>query len=572
MLKTLKRYYNLIDEHKTSLLLAIVLVIISGGLAVLPVKFTGAITDAIKLNNLNYDYLIRNIILLLIMLVVTYFFDAFYNYVVFRNFYYVDCSVRVKILKKSIRQNPPFFIKYNASNIITKSTSDSDAVATVASYGVMTAAEGILLPIIYFITMATISPWLLLVALVSLPIMVYFVVQISNKLDRIYNKTLESQDAMNEHALESFTSIKVIKAFCIKNTRLKEFLDKVNDNHDKELAVNRLENLYVPVVSGIMSIFAITSIIIGAFLISKGKITLGDLVTHSMLLAQLGWPAFAVADLIVISKNGSLSLKRIDEILNYKEDPKPINPIDINDIKTIELNNYNFKYPYAENYALKNINLNIKSGQKIGIVGKTGSGKTTLLRQLVPEYSEFEGSFKINDINVNKINLDSYHKNIGYVPQEHFLFSKSVKDNILFFRDGDYQKAIDIVAFRKDLESFVDGVETMCGEMGVTLSGGQKQRVSLARGVLTTPKVLILDDVLSAVDNKTEKEIVNNLNENFSNLTVIISSHRLSVVKDADEIIVLDNGEISERGTFDELIDSGGWFSEQYKSQEVSHE
>lgn len=572
MIKTLKRYYNLIGSHKASVFIAVTFCIISGGLAILPATFTGNITDAIKAGSLEYDSLMRSIFWLVFMLVSTYFLDAYYNYVIFRNYYYVDASVRVQLLKKSIRQNPPFFIKYNASNIITKATSDADAIATVASYGIMTTTEGVLLPIIYFITMATISPWLFLIALTALPIMIYVVVQISKKLDGKYDQSLETQDAMNEHALESFTAIKVIKAFDTKSKRLNEFLEKVLINNNKELEVNNIENLYVPVVNGIMSFFAILSIIVGGFLISKGKITLGELITHSMLLQELDWPAYAVADLITVSKSGSISLRRVDKVLNYKERERTSDPVLIKNIDKIEMKNYSFKYPNAESYALKNINLSIKAGQKIGLVGKTGSGKSTLLHQIVAEYDDFEGSLFINGNNIMDINLDSYRKNIGYVPQEHFLFSKSVKDNILFYRDGDYDRAIDIAAFRNDLSSFADGINTQCGEMGITLSGGQKQRVSLARAVLLDPQLLILDDVLSAVDNNTEKEISENLANNFPNTTIIISSHRLSVVKDADEIIVLDNGQISERGKFEDLISSGGWFSDQYHLQEVDHE
>lgn len=572
MIKTLKRYYALIDKHRISLLVAIVLGIISGVLSIWPIKFTGYITDAIKLNTLEYEYLIKNIAILFIMLVITYFFDAYYNYVVFRNYYYVDCSIRVNILKKIIKQRPPFFIKHSASNIITKATSDSDAAATAVSYGVLTAVDGIVLPIIYFTAMALINFWLFLIAFIALPIMVYFVVLISNRIDKLYNASLESQDIMNAHALESFTNIKVIKAFCTNKTRLKEFLIKVDDNHSKELAVNNLEHLYVPVVSGIMSLFAIISIIVGAFLINKGQITLGDLVTHSMLLAQFSWPAFAVADLIVVSKSGALSLKRIDEILEYPEEPKAENPIKLNHIDTIEFKNYSFKYPNSDSYTLKNIDLKISAGQKIGIVGKIGSGKTTLLKQIINEYYDFEGEFLINDISIRDLDLNSYRSQIGYVPQEHFLFSKSVKDNILFYRNGDYKKASEYAHLEKDIDSFVDGVNTMCGEMGITLSGGQKQRVSLARGLLLSPQILILDDVLSAVDNNTEKEIIDHLNQHFSNSTVIISSHRLSVIENSDEIIVLDEGKIVERGTFEELIDNRGWFYEQYKLQEVDYE
>lgn len=239
------------------------------------------------------------------------------------------------------------------------------------------------------------------------------------------------------------------------------------------------------------------------------------------------------------------------------------------------MNNVYFSYPGNDSFGLKNINLSFQKGKRYGIVGKTGSGKTSLLRILINEYPDFHGDFKINGSDIKEISLDGLKKNIGYVPQEHFLYSKTIKENIAFYReatDAEVKNAIKVSDFEKDIGSLPLGVHTLSGEMGVSLSGGQKQRVSLSRAVLKDVDMLVLDDVLSAVDNKTEQNILENLKKLMGDKIVVMSSHKISAIKDCDEIIVLDDGAISELGTYDELLENKGWFYEQAMIQEVSHE
>jgi len=287
---------------------------------------------------------------------------------------------------------------------------------------------------------------------------------------------------------------------------------------------------------------------------------------------MLVWPLFAIGDLINIMHRGKTSLDRILEVTNIKSDV-----IDgkfskeIQRPEKIEFTNLEFKYPNSDNHALKDINLTIKCGETIGIVGKTGSGKTTLVRQLLRQYPIPNNSMLINGTPVEELKISNLLGFSGYVPQEHILFSRSVKENILYATNNNDEKylneVIELSALTSDLEFFTDGLDTIVGEKGVALSGGQKQRISIARAIAMDPEILILDDSLSAVDAKTETKIIENIKKSRAGKTTIITAHRMSAVKHANQIIVMDEGSVSEIGTHDQLMASGGWYKEQYEHQ-----
>lgn len=377
-------------------------------------------------------------------------------------------------------------------------------------------------------------------------------------------------DSLHESALETYNGIKVIKTFNLSSIMGKIFMKKVDKNLDEELRLQRINTLYMPIVEIISGIAAVISFVLGARLIREGAISYGDLVTFSMYLMYLMWPAFAISDCIVILKAGKNSLKRVENLIDYEENDNK--GIVLSEISSMEFRNVSFNYPGNDSFMLSGINLSLERGKRYGIVGKTGSGKSSILRMVIREYPDFDGEISINGESVKDVNFDVLRRRIGYVPQEHFLFSKSIGDNIRFFRDVDSEAVMDAIKvsdFEKDLENLPDGVETLSGELGVSLSGGQKQRVSLSRAVLTDVDLLVLDDVLSAVDNNTEINILNNLNKSFRDKIVIMASHKISAIKDFDEILVVDDGKIVERGDFESLIKNRKWFYEQALSQGV---
>lgn len=566
----IKKYFNFVKGFKWQIAFGFVIGILTLFTTLMLPKIIGTLTGYIQSGALSIVIIKKYSLIILAVGIFNYIANDIWNYIFFKNYYYVDSEVRVRIFFKALSQSPGFFKANPISDIINKATSDSANIADVAGYGLMTLMDGILFPILVFYYMFQISPLLTVVPLVALPIMVYFITLVSKNYDRRYLSLKKSMDSLHESALETYNGIKVIKTFNLSSIMGKIFMKKVDKNLDEELRLQRINTLYMPIVEIISGIAAVISFVLGARLIREGAISYGDLVTFSMYLMYLMWPAFAISDCIVILKAGKNSLKRVENLIDYEENDNK--GIVLSEISSMEFRNVSFNYPGNDSFMLSGINLSLERGKRYGIVGKTGSGKSSILRMVIREYPDFDGEISINGESVKDVNFDVLRRRIGYVPQEHFLFSKSIGDNIRFFRDVDSEAVMDAIKvsdFEKDLENLPDGVETLSGELGVSLSGGQKQRVSLSRAVLTNVDLLVLDDVLSAVDNNTEINILNNLNKSFRDKIVIMASHKISAIKDFDEILVVDDGKIVERGDFESLIKNRKWFYEQALSQGV---
>jgi len=278
--------------------------------------------------------------------------------------------------------------------------------------------------------------------------------------------------------------------------------------------------------------------------------------------------------LINVMQRGEASLDRVNETLSYTPDVENADrTATVGVPHTIEFNQVTFKYPMSETDNLKEMSFTLERGQTLGIVGKTGSGKTTLMKQLLREYPIGQGEIKVSGTRLGDISLEEINQWIAYVPQEQILFSRTVRENIKYGRrdasEEDVQRALESASFLQDMNTLIDGLETIVGEKGVSLSGGQKQRVSIARALIANAEILMLDDAMSAVDAKTEARIIQNIRRDREGRTTLITTHRLSAVQHADIIIVLDNGEIVERGTHEELLAAGGWYKEQFDRQQV---
>jgi ATP-binding cassette, subfamily B, multidrug efflux pump len=289
---------------------------------------------------------------------------------------------------------------------------------------------------------------------------------------------------------------------------------------------------------------------------------------------MLIWPMFAIGELINIMQRGNASLDRVNETLAYQADVKDQqNLVQIGAPDRIEFKGVTFQYPSSVVKNLDHVSFSIEHGQTLGVVGKTGSGKTTLVKQLLREYPLGSGEILISDTPIEQLSIDAVHEWIGYVPQDHILFSRTVRENIIFGKmnasEAEVEKAIEIAAFKKDLTILPEGMKTLVGEKGVSLSGGQKQRISIARAITVDPEILILDDSLSAVDAKTEKAIIENIQAERAGKTTIITTHRLSAVEHADCILVLDDGRVIESGTHEQLLEMNGWYKEQFDRQQV---
>lgn len=342
----------------------------------------------------------------------------------------------------------------------------------------------------------------------------------------------------------------------------------------KNIHTAKINALFGPITKVGTGISYVVALGYGAHLVATEAMTVGQLVTFNVYLGLAVWPIFAIGELINVMQQGNASLDRVQETLNYEADVRNIpNPQMIATPKAIGFDDLTFQYPMSQVKNLQQISLSLKKGQTLGIVGKTGAGKTTFLRQLLREYPIGQGQLSIDGIDITAQTKEQILDWIGYVPQDHVLFSRTIRENILFGKEdatqAELQQAIRAAYFEKDLENLPMGLETLVGEKGVSLSGGQKQRVSIARALIKDPEILMLDDSLSAVDAKTEARIIENIQRERDGKTTIITTHRLSGIQHADIIIVLDDGQVVEQGTHEELLSRQGWYKEQFDRQQL---
>ena len=538
----------------------------------------GKLSDNIVSQNINPEEFYRTMMFLGFIIVFNYFINIGWSFNLFKNIYLISRDTRNALMTKFLKQSPEFFEKNSTGSLMGKATNDIEAMSTIVGYGIMTIFDGILYPLVVVMVMLNLSIPLTIFVLLAFPPFVYVLYRTNLKLEDKFRKLQESFDAMNEITLESISSVKVIRAFNVEDVFRTRFRVSVEDNAKKDMDKNTLNQIYMPYAIFLNSALTALTIMGGIFMIRRGTLTIGELIAYTMYVNMLGWPAFALSDLMSMSKEGNTSIDRINEVMDYKEDIVDVkDSIELARPESFKFVNYSFKYPSSDRLILEDLDLEFNSGDTIIIVGKTGSGKSTLIKQFLRFYDKEEGELLINEIPIENYVRRTIIDKIAYVPQENYLFSKSIKDNIRFFRDYDedeIMKASVLADFKKDLDNLPKGLETMTGEKGVALSGGQRQRIALSRALIKESDILILDDVFSAVDTRTEKNIIENLENERHGKTNIFATHRLSVIKPTDTIIVLDDGKISAKGSHLEVYESSPWYREQYDLQlaEVDNE
>lgn len=555
--------------------IAILLLIIVGILDVIPPKLVGMAIDNIHLGNLTWSGILRYLLYLFLITVVSYGITYVWMYQLFGGAYLVERKLRSRLMGHFFRMTPAFYERNRTGDLMARATNDLKAVSITAGFGILTLIDSTVFMLTILFTMSVLISWkLTLAAILPLPIMAVLMTIYGKK---IHERFIEAQDSfgdLNDKVLESVAGVRVIRAYVQERADENRFHQMTEDVYSKNMKVAKIDSLFDPTIKVLTGMSYLIGLGYGAYLVFHQAITLGDLVSFNVYLGMLIWPMFAIGELMNLMQRGSASLDRVEETLSAKEDvTNPENPISVDQPNTIEFNSYEFQYPTSSVKNLKNIHLDLSRGNTLGIVGKTGSGKTTLIKQLLREYKEGNGNFAFSGVDISRQTKEQVRDWIGYVPQDHVLFSRTIKENILFGHpeasDKEIQEAIDLAYFRKDLELLPEGLETLVGEKGVALSGGQKQRISIARALIKNPEILILDDSLSAVDAKTETNIIENIQKERSGKTTIITTHRLSAVEHADWILVLDDGEIIQEGTHNKLVKEEGWYLEQYDRQQL---
>jgi len=487
----------------------------------------------------------------------------------------LEYHIRNKLFGHLQTLSTNYFNNHKTGDLMAHATNDINAVRAALGQGIVMIIDAIFITVAALVMMIrTTNIQLTILALFPLPFLAFIVGRFGKIIHNRFRDVQEAFSNLTDKTQENFTGIRVVKSFVQEKEEIAKFTESNKLNFLMNVKLVRVWGMFFPLVQFISSISFLVVIWYGGTLVIRGDISLGDFIAFNSYLGLLVWPMMAIGWVINIIQRGSASMERLNVIFN--EEPEIFDSKDVVDKETvngeIEFKNVCFKYPDSSEYALKNINFKIPQGSTLAIIGKTGSGKTTLINILLRLYNTEEGEILVDNININKVPLKTLRENIGYVPQDNFLFSSTIEDNIAFAFENkvDYEevvKAAKIAEVYDNIMDFPNKFDTILGERGVTLSGGQKQRTAIARALIKNPSILILDDSLSAVDTQTEERILASLKSFMESRTTILIAHRISTLKNANEIIVLDEGSIIERGTHHELLELEGVYKDLYEKQ-----
>ncbi|MBB4825934.1 ATP-binding cassette subfamily B protein [Sporosarcina luteola] len=544
-------------------------------LQLLPPKIIGFIVDDITEGTLTSSELIRWLIILAAAGVLMYISRYYWRVMIFGSAVLLSRTMREKLFNHFTRMSPSFYQKRRVGDLMAHATNDINAVQQTAGMGILTLVDSISTGGFVILTMALTINWkLTLIALIPFPFMIFLTSYYGRLLRKKFRFAQEAFSSLNDKTQESISGIKVIKTFGQQKEDIQDFTDLSTDVVAKNMRVAKVDALFDPTITGIFAISYILSFFFGTKFIIAEDMTIGDMVAFSTYLGLLIWPMLAFGFLFNIVERGNASYSRISELLSITPEIQDVaGAIADRPEGDLHFDIDEFKFPEDEAPALQDVHFTLRRGETLGIVGKTGSGKTAILKLLLREFEGYKGSIVYGGHPINQYKQQSLRSSIGYVPQDHFLFSTTVAENIAFTnpkvdREKIYEAAR-LAHIHEDILGFAEGYETVVGERGVSLSGGQKQRISIARALIMQPELLILDDSLSAVDAKTEEAILEALKQTRTGETTIITSHRLSAIQHAHKIIVLEEGTIIEAGTHDDLIALDGKYKEMYDLQQL---
>ncbi|MED1915427.1 ABC transporter transmembrane domain-containing protein [Bacillus thuringiensis] len=543
-----------------------------------PPKLIGDTVDSIRNSSLTDADLTQTVVILLVLGVSLYGLRFLWRYLLNGGALILERTLRERLFAHLTRMTPSFFHRKRSGDLMAVATNDIPAIEQTASTGVLTLVDALFMTVLTLGVMVTAIDWkLTLAALIPMPFLAWSTAYYGKLLHERFYLAQEAFGEMNDHVQQSVSGVRVLRAFVQEKADIEAYRRVSEKTLERNVSVSRIDALFEPTIAIIIGFSFLIGLGYGTYLVFTSAISLGDLVAFNLYLGLLIWPMFAFGWLVNVLQRGGASHKRFTELMVEQPDvTEAANPVTSQIANTVEARHFSFTYPGTDKPALIDISFRLGEGETLGIVGRTGSGKSTLCRALLHQYQMEEQALFIGGIPIEGLAFDTLREKIGYVPQEHLLFSRTIAENVTFGKPQatteDVMHALELAEMKRDLAQFRDGLQTMVGEKGVTLSGGQKQRVSIARALLMDAGILILDDSLSAVDARTEESILRHLRQERADKTTIITAHRLSAVQHAQLILVLDEGQIVERGTHDELMQHNGWYAEQYRRQQMEQD
>ncbi|MCU5515406.1 MULTISPECIES: ABC transporter ATP-binding protein [Bacillus] len=562
-------------QEKRAYIIGIIMLFGVALLELVAPKVLGIVVDEINNGTLTSEKLLKWVILLVVVGITMYILRYLWRIMIFGSSLKLARQLRKNLYEHFTRMSPSFYQSRRTGDLMAHATNDIQAIQQTAGSGVLTLVDSLAVGGCVLVAMGfTISWKLTLLSLIPMPIVAISTNYYGTLLHKRFHKAQQSFSEINDKVQESMSGMKVIRSLGQEKEDLQAFRKKSEDVVHKNMLVARIDSLFDPTISLIVGFSFLIAVCYGSVLVVRGELTVGDLVTFTTYLGTLVWPMLAFGWLFNIMERGRASYDRVEKILSQKSDvvnrEDAVHKVASGDV-TFAVDS--FSYKKNELLQLIDVHFDLKKGETLGVVGRTGAGKTTLLKCLIREYDHFSGELKVGERDIRDVTLYGVRSAISYVPQDHFLFSASIGENIAFGKaDATYNeitRAAEIACIHNDILQFSEGYETVVGERGVSLSGGQKQRISIARALLTNAEILILDDCLSAVDAKTEETILNALKRERAGKTTIITAHRLSAIQHANLILVVDEGRIVQRGTHEQLMQENGWYKEMYESQQL---
>ncbi len=569
---SLKDFFS---KHKWNYLIGILWLIVIDSIQLMVPQIYRSLTNDLQNNLLSFGGIIKYASLIILTGVVIAVGRFFWRIYILGTSRELEYYLRKEIFNHLLTLSPNYFNNHKTGDLMAHATNDVNAVRMAIGQGTIMIVDSTFMIILSLIMMVrTTNLKLTSIALFTLPFIIIIVSKFGKIIHKRFRIVQESFSNLTDTTQESFSGIRVVKSFVQEELELDKFTKVNKDNFNKNIDLVKVSGTFHPFIQFISSISFLLVILYGGKEVILNKISLGDFIAFNSYLGLLVWPMMALGWVINVLQRGAASMDRINTILDEKPEISDTkDSIKLNKAKgKIQFQNVRFKYPGTKNYALKNINFTVEQGKSLAIIGRTGSGKSTMISLLLRLYDIDEGNILFDDINIKNLSLNSLREEIGHVPQDNFLFSTTIEENIAFaFEELTSQDkvihAAKLAEIYDNIIEFPDDFQTVLGERGVTLSGGQKQRTSIARAIIKDPSVLILDDSLSSVDTETEEKILNNLKKVMDKKTTIIISHRISTVKNCDEIIFLENGVIVERGTHDFLLSLNGLYKDLYEKQ-----